>query len=250
MARTVKAAEYAKKRAEILATAQRLVFDKGYERMTIQDLVAALGISSGAFYHYFASKQAVLEALAEQMQDEIEQQVAALAHNQRLAPDEQLKQCLAAILRRDLSPPAHAWLTALLRVWFTDDNALIRHKVDEARLRRLGPLLTEVMQAGVQAGVFTPTEPALAAEVMLALIQGLQYALARRYAVYAHDADGPRFIAASVAAYNAYLGAVERLLGLPPEFLYRLDVAVVRESLVIEAALKARTADPHAAPAA
>ena len=67
MARKVNEQEYAEKRNEILEAAQRLVFTKGYERMTIQDLQAELKISSGAFYHYFGSKPAVLEALAERM---------------------------------------------------------------------------------------------------------------------------------------------------------------------------------------
>ena len=53
MARTVKEQEYAEKRNDILDSALRLVYSKGYERMTIQDIQADLQISSGAFYHYF-----------------------------------------------------------------------------------------------------------------------------------------------------------------------------------------------------
>ncbi|MEO8612545.1 MAG: helix-turn-helix domain-containing protein, partial [Chloroflexota bacterium] len=62
MVRVVKEQDYAEKRNEILDTAQRLVFSKGYERLTIQDILQALNISKGALYHYFDSKQAVLEA--------------------------------------------------------------------------------------------------------------------------------------------------------------------------------------------
>lgn len=67
MARTVNQAEYAAKRKDILAATQRLVFTKGYERMTIQDILADVQISSGAFYHYFDSKPAVLEAFIWQL---------------------------------------------------------------------------------------------------------------------------------------------------------------------------------------
>ena len=63
MVRIVKEQGYAEKRGEILDAAQRLVFSKGYERLTIQDILQALDISKGALYHYFDSKQAVLEAL-------------------------------------------------------------------------------------------------------------------------------------------------------------------------------------------
>ncbi len=41
------------RRSEILDVAQRLIATKGYEQMTIADIQAELGISKGAFYHYF-----------------------------------------------------------------------------------------------------------------------------------------------------------------------------------------------------
>jgi len=56
---------------EILDVAQRLVNTKGYEQMTIQDLLDELQISKGAFYHYFGSKQALLEAIIERIVDEV-----------------------------------------------------------------------------------------------------------------------------------------------------------------------------------
>ena len=65
MARIVK--EPAVRRNEILDAAQRLVYRKGYEQMTIQDILDDLHLSKGAFYHYFDSKQSLLEALIERM---------------------------------------------------------------------------------------------------------------------------------------------------------------------------------------
>ncbi|HYX49339.1 MAG TPA: helix-turn-helix domain-containing protein, partial [Ktedonobacteraceae bacterium] len=70
MARIVKEEEYAEKRKAILDVAQRLIYSKGYEQMTIQDMLDDLQISKGAFYHYFDSKQAVLEAVVERMGEE------------------------------------------------------------------------------------------------------------------------------------------------------------------------------------
>ncbi len=54
MARIVK--EYSVRRNEILDAARQLVYTKGYEQMTIQDILDYLQISKGAFYHYFDSK--------------------------------------------------------------------------------------------------------------------------------------------------------------------------------------------------
>ena len=48
-----------------------------------------------------------------------------------------------------------ASVVELLRVWYTDDNAIVRQKVDEAVLKQRAPLLTEVVRQGVEEGVFT-----------------------------------------------------------------------------------------------
>ena len=67
MARIVKEEEYTARRNEILDTALQLLYSKGYEKMTIQDILDKLQISKGAFYHYFGSKAEVLEALVERI---------------------------------------------------------------------------------------------------------------------------------------------------------------------------------------
>ena len=38
---------------------------QGYEKTTIQDIVNALGMSKGAIYHHFKSKDEIIEALSE-----------------------------------------------------------------------------------------------------------------------------------------------------------------------------------------
>jgi AcrR family transcriptional regulator len=60
MPRTVNATLYTVRREAFLDVAQRLVQTKGYEAMSIQDVLDELDASKGAFYHYFDSKQALL----------------------------------------------------------------------------------------------------------------------------------------------------------------------------------------------
>lgn len=91
MARTVKKDEFATKRNEILNAAQRLVYTKGYERMTIQDILEILQISKGAFYHYFDSKPAVLEALIERIGEETNKPLLPILQNPNLSAIEKLR---------------------------------------------------------------------------------------------------------------------------------------------------------------
>ena len=53
-------------RRRILDAAQSLFDERGYEHTSIQNIVDKLGnLSKGAIYHHFASKEAILKALAE-----------------------------------------------------------------------------------------------------------------------------------------------------------------------------------------
>ena len=51
------------KRQELLDTAEKLFCLKGYEATSVQDILDALHLSKGGFYHHFASKEEVLRAL-------------------------------------------------------------------------------------------------------------------------------------------------------------------------------------------
>ncbi|MGP4844698.1 TetR/AcrR family transcriptional regulator [Marinobacter sp. 1Y8] len=50
-------------RGRLLREAARLFRDKGYERTTVRDLAAAIGIQSGSLFHHFRSKEEILKAV-------------------------------------------------------------------------------------------------------------------------------------------------------------------------------------------
>jgi len=68
MNRTVKspAARY----REIVSAARGLFQEKSYETATIRDIMTRVGVAKGTIYHYFDSKEDLLEAVIEQMVDE------------------------------------------------------------------------------------------------------------------------------------------------------------------------------------
>ena len=52
----------------ILEAAQRLFLEKGYDNTTIQDIVDQLGgLTKGAVYHHFKSKEEILNAVSDRM---------------------------------------------------------------------------------------------------------------------------------------------------------------------------------------
>ncbi|MHC1786026.1 MAG: TetR/AcrR family transcriptional regulator [Christensenellales bacterium] len=55
-----------KRKAEIIGAAYELFSQKGYRKTTLSEIISHLGCSKGSFYHHFASKLSVLQALANQ----------------------------------------------------------------------------------------------------------------------------------------------------------------------------------------
>ncbi len=85
------------RRSEILAAAVRCFARQGFQKTTIQDICAEGGMSVGAIYSYFASKEAIVAALSETGQ----RATADLFRASRQAgpPTEQLRALLAALER-------------------------------------------------------------------------------------------------------------------------------------------------------
>ena len=53
---------------KILTAARKLFLEKGYEKTTIQDIVDQLGgLTKGAVYHHFKSKEEIMDAITEKM---------------------------------------------------------------------------------------------------------------------------------------------------------------------------------------
>jgi len=225
MARTIKKQEHAEKRNEILNAAQRLVYTKGYERMTIGDILADLQISSGAFYHYFDSKPAVLAAFIERIRQETEKPLLPIVHDPHLSALEKLQGFFATLDR--LRSVYKADVVTLGRVWYTDDNAIVRQKVDEAVFAQRAPLLAEIVRQGVQEGSFTTVYPDQAGEVILSLLHGMGNTHAKLLLAVEPVHDEPQRVEAIVTIHAAYMDAIERVLGAPPHSLVRTDVAAV-----------------------
>ncbi|MFN8470989.1 MAG: TetR/AcrR family transcriptional regulator [Anaerolineae bacterium] len=208
MARVVKEHEYAVRRDEILDVAQRLVQTKGYEAMTIQDILDRLGISKGAFYHYFGSKGELLEGIIERMLTEVEGRVAPIVNAPDLPALEKFHRFFAVVA---------AWKTAqrelalaLLDIWYIDENALVRQKTRSLMARRIAPMVTLIVQQGVREGTWTTLYSDSIGVVVLSLLQDLSDALAE--VLLASD-PAQRTLSHAQATVAAYTDALERVLG-------------------------------------
>jgi AcrR family transcriptional regulator len=228
MARTVRKEEYAARRNQILDAAQRLIYTRGYEQMTIQDILDDVPLSKGAFYHYFGSKQALLEALIARMLDQAEAFLVPIVEDPHLPALAKFETFFGAVA---------AWKTgqkdfilALLRGWYTDDNALVRQKVNALGMGRMAPFLTAIIRQGVAEGVMATAYTPQVGEVVLCLLQGMGDALAQLVLAAEQTPGAWERIRATVAAYT---DALERTLGTAPNSLHLFDLDILREWFMV-----------------
>jgi AcrR family transcriptional regulator len=227
MARSVKEETYAVKRNEILDAAQRLVYAKGYEQMSIQDILNELKISKGAFYHYFDSKGDLLEALIERMRQDAEPIILPIVEDPRLPALEKLQRFFDTSARWKTA--RRDYLLSLARVWYADDNAIVRQKAQADLIHWAAPLIVGIIRQGVQEGVFNTAFPDQIGELVLSLLQHIGDAMVDL--IFSSEAKAIELAYAEklVAAHN---DALERVLGAPTGSLNLMDTETLQEWFV------------------
>lgn len=207
MARVVK--EAVVRREELLELALGLFITDGFERTSVERITREAGLAKGTFYHYFASKQDLLEQLAQSWAD------ALFAH---------LETSLAqfegdALTRlRALSQLSSAWKlerkdesVAFGRMLYADGNLALRHELFSAWFERTLPLVTAILIEGVSDGTFDVVDPKASAGIVISIWYDWGDRVAQRLYVQGADLPDVALVAREVAAgYRAQ----ERILGV------------------------------------
>ena len=223
MPRTVNVEARAIRREAFVEAALRLIQTKGYEQMSIQDVLDELDASRGAFYHYCASKLALLEAAVDHIVAAAMEAVAPIVANPTLSAPQKLERLFSGIAgwkaeRREL-------MLALLEVWYSDDNAIVRDKVRRSTVTGLVPLLSVIVEQGRVETVFSTSSPDGAARAVVALLLGAQDMAGELF--FTRQAGEIPF--EMVAARFAGLAeALTRVLGAPIGSLSLIDDATLR----------------------
>ena len=210
MARIVKEDEYNAKRKEILDSALKLIYSKGYEKMSIQDILDDLQISKGSLYHYFESKQAMLEALVERTGKEAAQNLLLIVEDPNLTALQKFRRYFELSLswktkQKDL-------ILNLLSVWYSAENAIIRQKMASLTLKQTPKFFEPIIRQGMEEKVFTTRFP----EQVAVIITGMALNLADTITVLwlSPNSDSSHFDKLEML-WDAYFDSIERILGAP-----------------------------------
>lgn len=156
-------------RQALLEAAERLFAARGYLAVSVDEMCRAAGVSKGAFYHHFPSKQAVFLALLEDWLQRLQK-----ALETEIASHEDLPHALLAMsahVGQVWEENSERW-PLFLDFWSQAVRETAVWEATIAPYRQFEMLFTEWLAHARQSGTPLPIEPRTAARILLALALG------------------------------------------------------------------------------
>ena len=147
----------------ILDVAFRLFMEKGYERTSIQDIIDRLGgLSKGAIYHHFKSKDDILMAVTDRMTAQSNQMLADIRDCGNLSGREKLKR----IFKESISRPVQNDIFTVAPNFHDNPKllfSLLHDTIDEVAPNYILPIIRQ----GIADGTIETEYPEQLAELIL-----------------------------------------------------------------------------------
>lgn len=154
--------EYEERRKEILETAERLFLTKGYTKTTVNDILKEIGIAKGTFYHYFKSKEEVMDEIIMRIIKEDVAKAKVIVSNPNIPVLEKLFRVLM-----EQSPKSGDIKDKMIEQFHQPNNAEMHQKSLVQSIIHLSPVLTEILEQGIEEGIFSTSYPQETIELLL-----------------------------------------------------------------------------------
>ena len=155
-------------RSKIIFSAVKLFSAKGYNTASVDDICTDAGISKGAFYHHFKSKQDLFLALLDSWLETIDNAIEA--SKDKTVPETfmQITEAFPYIFAT-----ANEGLPMFLEFWL---QASRDEKIWQASVkpyRRYHKYFTNLIKKGVDEGSFVEVDPELTSRMIISTAMGL-----------------------------------------------------------------------------
>lgn len=156
-------------RARILSAAEECFAQHGYEAAGVAEICERAGVSKGAFYHHFASKQDLFMALLGNWLDGLDAGVRAVRSQTATVPD--ALRDMAGMVGFVLSSAGER-LPMFLEFWTQAARDPEVWAATIAPYRRYRAFFAELVQAGVAEGSLRAVDAEVVAQVIVSLAVG------------------------------------------------------------------------------
>ena len=202
--------DYDVRKQEFLDAAQKLFYEQGYGQTPVNTIIEAVGVSKGTFYHYFKSKEDLLDALAERVARQRLERLHSIVEDRHLGALEKFNRYFAG--SRSLKEKSEEIAKTVLRVMYEDENILLRHKARVRSMELVVPELGKIIAQGIQEGIFNVPYPERTAEMILMLGGEMKDIYAR---LFLELDEKPENITLAKQLIDQYEDAIARMLEAP-----------------------------------
>ena len=136
-----------RRKQELLQIAYRMFLQKGYEETSVDEIIAQAGIAKGTYYYYFETKEQMLEEVIGMM---ISQEIQAA--EQILQTDLPVPQKIVGIISSLRPTQEEAPIEGAL---MKPENIIMHGKVRKKLIETVTPLLSKVVEEGIDEGIFS-----------------------------------------------------------------------------------------------
>jgi AcrR family transcriptional regulator len=155
-------------RTQLMNSAIKLFSTQGFKSASVDDICKDAGVSKGAFYHHFESKQALFLALLDGWLHTIDSAIEAA--REKSAPETflQITQAFPYIFES-----AGDHLPMFLEFWLQASRDETIWQASVAPYRRYHREFTQLIKKGVDEGSFVEVNPELTARMIVSMAMGL-----------------------------------------------------------------------------
>ena len=192
----------------IMKTAEKLFFEAGYAETSIQDILDALSISKGGFYHYFDSKNALLEEICRERSARDIERIRAELFSGKFSPVQKLNLLLGALHLFDREDAR--FVAMVLKVSYVDGDVHFRDQMRTYMQDNLRMMVDDVLREGMADGSFFTRNPGQLGRILLMLGYDVNDEVCR---ILAAEHENPECVIAIIDLLDAYRESVENLCG-------------------------------------
>lgn len=148
---------------KVESAAERLFSQKGYELTTMQDIIELSGMSKGAIYHQYSSKQEILAALTKQAQLNVGAMFKSVNEDTSITAKEKIL-CIAKYFSNSETQKNLVNANWAEKIPFALLDTL------RSTLKEYAPLLASILTQGINSKEFVCANPKLTAEYILLMM--------------------------------------------------------------------------------
>ena len=157
--RVVKEAK--ERRNEILDAAEELFVTKGYDKTSTNDILERIGIARGTLYYHFKSKEDILNAMIERINEALIAKVRVIASDTKIPVIDRIVMTIAGLnvesdIGKEIIDQVHK-----------PQNALMHQKMQKNLVEGVAPVLVGLLEEGNAQGVFHVKYPAQTVEMFI-----------------------------------------------------------------------------------